>query len=74
MTCTATTSGNTLGSSMPVPATPCFGAPNDDVWYKFVATSSSHLVHPLSNVVSTGIMRQDNGRCIFRYYLGLVVL
>ncbi|WP_411810771.1 T9SS type A sorting domain-containing protein [Chryseobacterium scophthalmum] len=54
LTCTATTPGNTLGSSMSMAATPCSGAPNDDVWYKFVATSSSHLV-TLSNVVSTGI-------------------
>jgi len=53
LTCTATTPGNTLGSSMSMAATPCSGAPNDDVWYKFVATSSSHFV-TLSNVVSTG--------------------
>ena len=53
LTCTTTTPGNTLGSTMSMAAAPCSGTPNDDVWYKFVATSTSHLV-TLSNVVSTG--------------------
>lgn len=53
LACTTTVPGNTLGSTMSMAATPCFGTPNDDVWYKFVATSSSHLL-TLSNVVSTG--------------------
>ncbi|MDR6158192.1 hypothetical protein QF023_001708 [Chryseobacterium sp. SLBN-27] len=52
-TCLTSTSGNTLGATMSMGASPCFGTPNDDVWYSFVATSSSHMVS-LTNVVSTG--------------------
>ncbi|KQR93412.1 hypothetical protein ASG01_09505 [Chryseobacterium sp. Leaf180] len=51
--CTATTPGNTLGATQSMAATPCFGTPNDDVWYKFTATSSNHYI-TISNVVSTG--------------------
>ncbi|WP_309843843.1 T9SS-dependent choice-of-anchor J family protein [Chryseobacterium sp. SLBN-27] len=53
LACGVTTPGNTLGASQSLAATPCFGAPDDDVWYSFVATASSHVV-ALSNVVSTG--------------------
>lgn len=52
-TCATPTAGNTLGATQSMAATPCYGTPNDDVWYSFVATSPSHIV-TLSNVVSTG--------------------
>jgi len=51
--CTVTTPGNTLGSTQSMAAGVCSGTPNDDVWYSFVATSTSHLI-ALSNIVSTG--------------------
>lgn len=51
--CTVTTPGNTLGSTQSMVAGVCSGTPNDDVWYSFVATSTSHLI-ALSNIVSTG--------------------
>lgn len=54
LTCTTTTPGNTLGATLSMAATPCSGTPNDDVWYSFVATSTSHLVS-LTDVVSTGV-------------------
>ena len=53
LTCTSVTAGNTLGASMSLAATPCFGTPDDDVWFKFVATSSTHIIS-LSSIVSTG--------------------
>jgi len=53
LACGVTATGNTLGASQSMAATPCFGNPDDDVWYSFVATSASHVV-TLSNVVSTG--------------------
>lgn len=53
LACGSVTAGNTLGATMSMAATPCFGAPNDDVWYSFVATSTSHVIS-LTNVVSTG--------------------
>ncbi|WP_027378285.1 T9SS type A sorting domain-containing protein [Chryseobacterium daeguense] len=53
LNCGATTPANTLGASLSMAATPCNGNPDDDVWFKFVATNSVHVV-ALSNVVSTG--------------------
>ena len=53
LACGVTTAGNTLGASLSMAATPCNGNPDDDVWYSFVATGTSHIV-TLSNVVSTG--------------------
>lgn len=53
LACGATTAGNTLGATNSLAAAPCSGNPDDDVWFKFVATSSSHVI-ALSSVVSTG--------------------
>lgn len=53
LACGAVTPGNTLGATNSLAATPCSGNPDDDVWYKFTATNSTHYVR-LSNVVSTG--------------------
>jgi len=54
LSCGVTTAGTTLGATASnIPAGTCTGNPDDDVWYKFVATSTSHLV-TLSNVISTG--------------------
>lgn len=50
-TCAAQTSGNTLAASQSSETAPSCGATgvNDDVWYSFVATSTSHIV-TISNV------------------------
>jgi hypothetical protein len=53
LACGVTTSANTLGASLSMAAAPCNGNPDDDVWFKFVATSTAHTV-ALSNIVSTG--------------------
>lgn len=53
LTCASVTAGNTLGASLSMAATPCSGNPDDDVWYSFVATGTSHVV-TLSSIVSTG--------------------
>jgi trimeric autotransporter adhesin len=53
LTCGATTPANTLGASLSMASAPCNGNPDDDVWFKFVATGPTHVV-ALSNVVSTG--------------------
>lgn len=45
--------GNTLSATTSMAAAPCFGNPDDDVWFSFVATGASHVV-TLSNIVSTG--------------------
>ncbi|WP_415326429.1 T9SS type A sorting domain-containing protein [Chryseobacterium sp. MMS23-Vi53] len=53
LNCGTTTPGNTLGASLSMAAAPCNGNPDDDVWYRFVATGTAHVV-TLSSVVSTG--------------------
>lgn len=53
LSCAATAAGNTQGATQSLAAAPCSGGPDDDVWFKFTAASSSHVIR-LSNVVSTG--------------------
>lgn len=53
LNCASVASGNTLGATQSMAATPCNGTSDDDVWYSFVATAASHVI-TLSNVVSTG--------------------
>lgn len=54
MNCGVKTSGHTLGASdSGVDITPCEGEADDDVWYKFTATATSHFIS-LSNMVSIG--------------------
>jgi hypothetical protein len=50
-TCTATTAGTTVSATQSTAPAPTCGATgvNDDVWYSFVATGTSHVV-TLSNV------------------------
>lgn len=51
--CGTVTAGTVSCASASSPATaPCFGTPDDDVWYKFVATATSHRVS-LTNVAGS---------------------
>ncbi|MBL7980181.1 MAG: T9SS type A sorting domain-containing protein [Flavobacteriales bacterium] len=38
------TAGSILGATLSAPATSCGGSPNDDVWFRFTATSDEHTV------------------------------
>lgn len=52
--CTSSTQGYTLGAtSSGLATTPCFGNPDDDVWFKFTATATSHKIS-LNNIQSIG--------------------
>ncbi len=42
--CVAATSGATVGATQSMDADPCFGSPDDDVWFSFTATSESHMI------------------------------
>ncbi|WP_084681405.1 T9SS type A sorting domain-containing protein [Chryseobacterium soli] len=54
MNCGSTMAGYTLGASdSGLIPDPCYGNPDDDVWYKFTATSAVHIIS-LSNVLSVG--------------------
>lgn len=60
MNCSSTAQGYTLGAtdSGLIPD-PCYGEPDDDVWFKFVATATEHHIS-LNNVVSIGNTTDDN--------------
>lgn len=54
MTCAAVTAGYTLGATdSGIAASPCYGNPDDDVWFKFTATAARHVI-TLSDVISLG--------------------
>lgn len=55
LTCGSIGVGNTLGASQSMAAAPCLSYPDDDIWYKFVATNTSHDIS-ITNIVSTGII------------------
>ena len=58
--CTASTQGYTLGATASgLAASPCYGNPDDDVWFKFVATAASHKIS-LNNIVSIGTSNNDD--------------
>ncbi len=57
--CNLLTQGNIIGATASLPAlsgtpidSPCFGTPNDDVWFSFVANSGTMIVS-LLNIVGT---------------------
>ncbi|MBF6607651.1 MAG: fibronectin type III domain-containing protein [Flavobacterium sp.] len=49
--CGSVTSGTTVGATESMAATPCYGNPDDDVWFSFVATATAHQI-VISNVVA----------------------
>ncbi len=54
LNCTAPTEGHTLGATDSGQGLDnCYGEPDDDVWFKFTATSTGHLIK-LSDIVSLG--------------------
>lgn len=48
--CTTTAQGTTAGATESMEAGECSGTPDDDVWYSFEATQSSHFIQ-LDNIV-----------------------
>ena len=45
-----TVTGSTLGGTPSAEISTCSGNPNDDVWFSFVATNSSHIIE-LNNII-----------------------
>lgn len=52
-TCTPT-SGTTFGATQSMAASPCFGTPDDDVWFSFVATGTTAEINISNAVAVTG--------------------
>lgn len=63
--CGAVTSGTVLCASQSADAEGCFGASDDDVWYKFVATGTQHRVSLINIAGSTTDMYHSiySGSC-----------
>lgn len=60
LNCGTVTSGYTLGATgSGLAAAPCYGDPDDDVWYKFVATKTTQKIS-LLNVASIGTDNDDD--------------
>lgn len=74
MNCTAVTSGHTLGATdSAVPLDSCSGTPDDDVWFKFTATSTKHIIS-LNNITSLGTTQtQDSYFQVFSGVCGSLV-
>jgi len=53
LTCTSPVSGTTVGATQSQSVGTCFGNPDDDVWYKFVATGTAHSIIT-ANVTGSG--------------------
>jgi hypothetical protein len=63
--CTTSTTGNTQYTTQSTAAT-CGGTADDDVWYSFVATSTSHIVtvnSTSSPAIATPILQVYSGSC-----------
>lgn len=52
LTCATQTAGTIYSATASSQANACFGTSDDDVWYRFTATSTSHLIS-LNNVVGS---------------------
>ena len=64
-TCTPT-NGTTVGATQSLAAIPCGGATgtaDDDVWYKFVATATSHIVTVVGSAAFDAVVDVRSGTC-----------
>ncbi|MGV9012460.1 MAG: CUB domain-containing protein [Flavobacteriales bacterium] len=54
LTCTTQTAGTLVSATATtgVATAPCFGTPNDDIWFRFTATSSTHNI-TLNNIAGS---------------------
>lgn len=60
-TCGTSTNGNTVGATQSQAG--CAGTADDDVWYSFNATSSSHTVTVTPNTLSDAVLQVFSGTC-----------
>ena len=49
-TCKSTTSGTTIGATQSMPG--CFGSAEDDIWFKFTATSNRHRIVVTGDIIN----------------------
>jgi hypothetical protein len=57
------TAGSILGATLSAPASACGGAPNDDVWFRFTATSDQHTVRVATLSGFDAVVDLRSGAC-----------
>ncbi|MCU7613259.1 T9SS type A sorting domain-containing protein [Chryseobacterium sp. GMJ5] len=68
LNCGMVTAGYTLDATdSGISPNPCYGNPDDDVWYKFIATATSHKIS-LNSIVSVG--SDENEDMYFQVFSG----
>jgi len=60
--CTPTT-GTIASATNSAPASACGGSPNDDVWYKFVATAADHTIQVTTGSGFDAVVDLRSGAC-----------
>lgn len=60
-TCTISATGNTQGATQSLAG--CSGTADDDVWYKFVATGSTHTVTVAPGTIGDIVFEVNSGSC-----------
>ncbi len=59
--CVTSVSGTTLGATESQPG--CSGTADDDVWYQFTATSTTHIITVTPNTLSNAVFEVFDGVC-----------
>lgn len=59
--CTTTVSGTTIGATQTQSG--CAGTADDDVWYKFVATATSHTITVTPGTMTNAVFQVFSGTC-----------
>jgi hypothetical protein len=62
VSCGGTVTGNVLGATQSLPGT-CAGTANDDIWYSFVATSTSHIITVVGSASFDAVVDLRSGSC-----------
>ncbi len=61
LTCTTSTSGTTVSATQSQAA--CAGTADDDVWYRFTATATSHIITVTPTTLSDAVFQVFSGTC-----------
>lgn len=68
--CTTSTNGTTVAATQSMAG--CYGTADDDVWYSFVATSTSHTITVTPNTLSDVVFQVFSGNCAGLTGLGCI--
>lgn len=61
LTCTTSSTGTTVGATQSQLG--CVGTADDDVWYQFTATATSHILTVTPNTLSDAVFQVFSGSC-----------